>query len=364
MPENKHKNKTLGASDGAASTLAARIAAEGFRSPDLFVQRIDAIARTALVLRMSVDAYRATSFLDDRLLAHTPDGFIMPYDHLVRWVEAIAAPPRPVHFIFHAGHVGSTLISRLIEEARGVLALREPPTLRTLSQLHDALSRPEPPLASAQVEAWTATQVRLWRRGYDDTKAVVVKTTSDTARIGQTLMHLAPESKAILLNVSAENFLAMTLSAQSLKDLTSKAGERAVRLTRLLGKIPAATSNGEGAAMSWLAEHLTQDRLAHPWPTRTLKLDFDAFLGDPGLHLRAVFHHLDIEPPPALIRDAAAHPLMQRYSKSPDKAYSAAERSERLKHSKRDNVDEIRRGLAWIDRIAQTYPRAAEALAA
>lgn len=340
------------------------MARDGFRSPDLFVQRIDPASKSATVLRMSRQAYRATSFLDGRLLAHTPDGFVMPHDHLIRWVQAIDAPPLPLHFIFHAGHVGSTLLSRLIEEASGVLALREPPTLRMLALMHDVLSSPTPSGAAADFNAYSATQVRLWQRGYDDTRCVVLKATSDTARVGQTLMQLAPDAKAILLNLSAESFIAMVLSRASLNDLSSKANERAARLQRMLGEVPAAASVGEAAAMSWLAEHMTHERLAHPWPARTLRLDFDAFLADPGIHLQAVFKHLALEAPAALLENAKAHPLMQLYSKSPERPFSAAERTEQMRQSRRENAEEIRRGLDWIQRVAKVHPRVAAALAA
>lgn len=359
-----HKTNEIEKDSPSASTLAALLEREGFRSPDLFVQRIDPLAKTALILRMNRQAYRATSFLDDRLLAHTPDGFVMPHDHLVRWVQAITAPPQPIHFIFHAGHVGSTLLSRLIEEAAGVLALREPPTLRTLATVHDTLSHPNPVLSIAQLETWVAIQVRLWRRGYDDTRCVVVKATSDTARIGQTLMQVVPEAKAILLNVTAEQYVATSLSAPSLAELHGKANERAVRLSRMLGENETARSNGETAAMSWLTERLTQDRLSHPWPARTLRVDFDDFLAEPALHLKTVFYHLGLEAPAALIQDTAAHPLMLRYSKNPDRAYSIAERTQRLQQSRRDNAEEVRKGLAWLDRVARAHPRAATALAA
>ena len=361
---NNNKNNVVEKSPASASTLAARITAEGFCSPDLFVQRIDPLAKTALILRMSAEAYRATSFLDDRLLAHTPDGFVMPYDHLVRWVHAITAPPQPLHFIFHAGRVGSTLLSRLIEEAVGVLALREPPTLRTLAMLHDALTYPKPTFSGAEFDAWLGTQMRLWRRGYDDTRCVVVKATSDTARIGQNLMQAAPDANAILLNQSAESYVAMNSSASSLPDLHSKASERAERLSRMLGALETPRTTGEIAAMSWLAEHLTQERLSHPWPNRTLRLDFDDFLAEPNLHLKAVFHHLGLDAPAALVENAAAHPLMRQYSKNPDQPYSSAERAQRLQHARRDNAEEIRRGLAWLDRVARAHPRAAAALAA
>jgi len=123
-------------------------------------------------------------------------------------------------------------------------------------------------------------------------------------------------------------------------------------------------SAGEAAAMSWLTESMTQQRIADAHAARILCLDFDAFLADPGLHLRAILHHLSVQAPPKLLDAGTAHPLMQRYAKNPDKPYSAETRAERLKQSRRDNADEIRRGLAWLDRMAAAHPSAAAALAA
>src|SRR3546814_20118484 len=45
-----------------------------------------------------------------------------------------AAAPRP-DFIFHIGHVGSTLVSRLLAEVGDALPLREPMLLRALAQV-------------------------------------------------------------------------------------------------------------------------------------------------------------------------------------------------------------------------------------
>ena len=359
MYDNDSKNKKIDADPAnGASTLSDLVARNGFNSPDLFVQRIDLVAGSAAVLRMSREAYRAASFLDGRLLPLTPDGFIMPHEHLVRWTQAITEAPRPIHFIFHAGHVGSTLLSRIIEEADGVLALREPPTLRTLATTHDALSP-----ASKEFDIALATQLRLWRRGYDDTKCVVVKATSDTARIGERLMDEAPDARAILLNVGAEVHLAQTVSS-SLRDLRATGAERFKRLSRLLGVAEPVTTAGEAAAMSWLTEHVTQQRIAEACPGRTLRIDFDAFLADPALHLRTISHHLSLAAPSVVLNSAAAHALMQQYAKNPDKPYSAETRAEQLRQSRRDNADEIRRGLAWLDRMAAAHPSAAAALAA
>src|SRR5436305_14914713 len=99
-------------------------------------QALDPSAGMVRLVAMDSEAYRAASFLDDRLLQQPVDAQIVPWpeiegamsDHLrydVRW-------------IFHIGHVGSTLLSRLLGEIENVLAVREPRLLRDL-----ALSPPD-----------------------------------------------------------------------------------------------------------------------------------------------------------------------------------------------------------------------------
>lgn len=366
MRDNDSKNKEIHEdARTAAAYLSGLLHRDGFTTPDLLVQQINLTARTAIVLRMTRRAYRAASFLDSRVLPFARDGFALPHAHLLRWTEAIVDTPRPIHFIFHTGHVGSTLISRLVDEADGVLSLREPPTLRTLAHAHDMLGQEDAPLSPSEYDAWFATQLRLWRRGYDDTRCVVVKTTSDTARIGHRLMNDAPTARAILLNVPAETYLAQTLSALSVRDVHDKLPERLARLARLLGDVEEPRSTGEAIASSWLAEQLTHDRIRHPWPERILRVDFDAFLADSGVHLAAIFKHLQLEAPDTL-RDsrAAGHPLMSQYSKQPDRGFSASDRAERLTTSRCQNATEIRSGLSWLERTARAHPHAAAALAA
>src|SRR3546814_11181175 len=59
---------------------------------------------------------------------------------------------RDAQYIFHIGNVGSTLISRLLGELPGVLALREPLLLRAFAEMLGPVSPPSP---------WVDTDGRL-----------------------------------------------------------------------------------------------------------------------------------------------------------------------------------------------------------
>src|SRR5579862_3010025 len=82
---------------------------------------------TVRLLRLDAAAYRAASFLDQRLLRSAPREARIPGAQLA----AAAAGLTPcARYLFHTGHVGSTLLSRLIGAREEFFALREPALLR------------------------------------------------------------------------------------------------------------------------------------------------------------------------------------------------------------------------------------------
>src|SRR5258708_7343679 len=94
-------------------------------SPDVYPQKIDLVRETALLIEFGAEAYRSSSFLDDRILAPSTKGSVVPLARLSDVCGAVANS-RPLHFVFHTGHVGSTLVSRLLDDSGAVLSLREP----------------------------------------------------------------------------------------------------------------------------------------------------------------------------------------------------------------------------------------------
>ena len=148
------------------------------------------------------------SFLDARLLANRarPMGWRRwrPSNAVLRQIK-----PRPLHFIFHAGHVGSTLLSRLLDEVPGVLGLREPLPLRTLAR------SPRPVRAAARPSsACSLSSSRQWSRGFADTESGFVKSTSSATGLAPDLMARLPGSRAVALNLAAEPYICTLLAGE------------------------------------------------------------------------------------------------------------------------------------------------------
>lgn len=335
--------------------VAAAIAQGGLKSPDLLVQKIDLVRRAALVVRMSREGYRAASFLDDRIFTPQTEG---TWISLAQLESALASvrPALPLHFIFHAGHVGSTLLSRLLEEACGVLALREPLVLRTLAEAHDVIDLPESLLSPAEFASQLALQLKLWQRGYSDSKCVVLKATSSAGRLGPALLAAQEGARAVYLNLKAEPYLAALLAGENSPiDLRGHGPERVRRLARLLGtEAPRLhlLALGEMAALAWLTERLTEKRLGDEFGARVLSLDFDVFLKDVPAAMASAAHHLALPASSEVLAKLGTSPVLRSYSKAPEHAYSPSLRQEILAESRQHHAQEIGRGLRWLERMA------------
>ena len=99
-------------------------------------QALDSTAGRARLIAMDRDSYRAASFLDDRMLQQPVDAQLVPWPDVEMAIDDDMRSD--ARWIFHIGHVGSTLVSRLLGELPNVLAIREPRLLRDV-----ALSPPE-----------------------------------------------------------------------------------------------------------------------------------------------------------------------------------------------------------------------------
>lgn len=337
-------------------------------SPDIYCQGIDLIHQALLLVQFDAAAYRAASFLDDRILTPKVRGVWVPIPRVAAAARAVQNV-RPLHFIFHTGHVGSTLMSRLLEETGSVLALREPLPLRALSNAHDALGQADSLLSGVQFDALLDVLVTLWGRGYDGTRAVVLKATSSAGRLAGPLLTRCVDARAIYLNLRAEPFLATLLAGpNSPSDLRGHGAERMRRLMRILAIEPAtplhALSLGELAAMSWLTETATQHQTLQRFGGRVIHFDFDAVLGDVAGSMARVTAHFGLPPDERFLSGIARSPALTRYAKAPEHAYTPELRTQILNDARRTHGAEIRKGFAWLEGIAGTNALAAAVMQA
>lgn len=367
-----------------ADALLARLAA----GPEVLLHKVDLVRGAVLAVEWQEAGYRSASFLDDRILGPGVNGAWLNGGAVAQALASLSASSlapspvrRPLHFIFHAGHVGSTLLSRLLDELPGsaghtsgrggtqpsgsaVLGLREPLPLRTLAEAHDALGRPDSLLSSAQFGALLQMLVAGWQRGYAHTQAVVLKATSSTTRVGPALLAALPAARAVCLNLRPEPYLTTLLAGENAAlDLRGHGPERMRRLQARTASITTplhAMSLGEQAALAWLAEAWSQHELAQQAGARALAVDFDELLGNVEGTLVAVLQHFGLEASAA--PTLARSPVLTRYSKATEHAYSPALRQQVLAQARRDQAAELQRGLRWVETLGAADPKVAALL--
>ena len=345
--------------NAVAEDLLARLPA----SPDAYPQKLDLNSENVLLVRLDAAGYRAASFLDDRILGPATQGAWLP---LARVAESSKRLSRghPVHFIFHTGHVGSTLVSRLLDETESVLSLREPLPLRTLADAHDALGRADSLLSDAQFDRLLALFMRLWGRGYGATECVIVKATSSAGRLAAPILSCREDARAIYMNLRAEPYLATLLAGRnSPVDLRGHGPARMRRLQSRMGKLLAplhTLSLGELAAMSWLAESWTQRDAVREHAGKVIAVDFEAFLSDVARSMAAILGHFGLPGDPVYLSEVGRSPVLTRYSKAPEYGYTPNVRAEVLREARRQHRDEIHKGIAWLEAWAKADGAAAE----
>lgn len=335
--------------------------------PSFYPQNLDLARQAILVLHLDEAAFRAASFLDDRILTPQLQGRWVRFGELEHWLPS-PEPQRPLHFIFHTGHVGSTLISRLLDDVGGVLGLREPLPLRTLATAFGELGAAHALVDPIEWKRLLDIHLTCWGRGYAETRAVIVKATSSASQCCPPILHALPDARALLLNLQPEPYLATLLAGEnSYLDLRGQAQERMKRLVRIA--CPQTTplhalSLGEIAAMTWTVETLAHRAAEMRFGDRLMRVDFDAFLAAPAETLRGICAHFRLAAPDTHFTNITRSPTLTRYSKAPEHAYTPELRQQILAASRTQNAAEIRKGMAWIEAFARQFPDLGAALSA
>jgi hypothetical protein len=311
-------------------------------------QALDPTAGMVRLVAMDREAYRAASFLDDRLLQTPVDAQIVPWPQIE---EAMSGELRQdARWIFHIGHVGSTLVSRLLGELDGVLALREPRLLRDL-----ALSAPE------VRQRYIAPVPKLMSRTFANSEIACVKATSFASEIAPELV--PPGERALFMYATPRNYIASILAGEnSVQELRMLAGARAQRANARDVYVPA-QNDADHAAAAWAAEMAALEAASETMTDRQIAwADFDKMLRGLEADLARVVAFFGFTADADRIRALATGPLMRRYSKALEHEYSAGVRQELIGETSEQFAREIDGALAMLHAAAEKSPLLGRAL--
>lgn len=331
-------------------------------SPDVFVQDVVRTGKSGILVRLTEAQFRAASFLDQRVLLPETERDLAPWDRLAAASEELPAHRGP-DFIFHLGHVGSTLISRILGDHPQILALREPPWLRTLTDAAvmnvNGELWPGLPRADA-ITVLTKLSARVFRAE----QRVTIKATSFASELAPSLLAASNDARILALVASPQIHMTTLLAGENSKrEVDAMGPSRLLRLSRRAPDLAAKWQNlstGEKCAATWLSEMASIATALNAAGTAGLAIDFDRFLTNPREVLAAILAHFRAETSSSRLDELAASPHMTRYSKAQSYEYSPQLRRQLLNEAWTNHADEIRKGLNWLQRtIASSPPLAA-----
>ena len=312
---------------------------------------LDAGGELAHLLRLTEADYRDSSFLDERAAIPGRQTRTVSVEELEDGLHRVAHTLPPLQMIFHLGHCGSTLLSRALAATTAVLPLREPLTLRKLVALFLAEGRPVR-FADRLDPALTA-HARVFR----PQQRAMLKATSTCNPLLIPILQARPESRALLIYVSLETYLAGMLGKLTpASDLTGHSTIRLADWKTIPGASAVAESPGNVhdpvrlAVLAWLTGMRHLLAAVAEFPSRTRLLDFEVFLADPEARLStaAEFFGLGHEVPAIL---EAWPGVSTGYSKQPEQAYSAFNRRKTLQRGRMTRSAEILAGLNWAETL-------------
>jgi hypothetical protein len=313
-------------------------------------QAIDPGSRLIRLVRMDEAAYRAASFLDDRMMQPGIETRICSLDQAMGDVAAVARDD--ARWIFHIGHVGSTLVARLLGELDGVLSIREPRSLRDLT------------VASIEDQAeWGPGLRRLMSRTFRPEQTALIKATSFVSEIAPLMTSSA--ASALFLYATPANYIASILAGEnSVKELGALHSIRSERLrNRGIELAGFDHCNAHRAALAWACEMTSLEAAAETMADRCVFwIDFDSMLEDMARGIERCAVEFGFAALPSRIEEITAGPLMRRYSKALEYDYSPSLRTELLADAARQHGPEIEAALAGLASAAKSTPLLARAL--
>ena len=325
-----------------------------FQTPELLPWQLDIPGKRLLFALMSEPAYRDASFLDQRLnLDGRLQAMWAPLERVLADQAATARTPSSADFVFHVGHCGSTLLSRLLAEGPALLPLREPLSLRTLAEHERMLHQPGTTITHPEWQSLMELLLHLLTRVYRKDQRALIKLSSNCNNLISPLLASNPEHKAVFLYLNLRSYLASVLRPQSRGALRAFSKDRTFDLQRLMPDVRIALEDLSPArlgavnwatSMAYFARAQSEARLS----ARIQLVEFETFLRNPVDALVELFGFLGH----LVERDAATAILqsghMGRYAKDMRVGYSPELRAEDLEQSMRVHRDDIDDAQAWL----------------
>ncbi|CAN5308402.1 hypothetical protein BH24PSE2_BH24PSE2_10870 [soil metagenome] len=322
-----------------------------FDNPALYPLDLDLAHGRIRFMHLTETCYDESPFLDVRLRRPGGGEFELELARLVELYGRVRPPRRPMFWLFHIGHCGSTLLSRMLGSLGGVLVVREPPPLLELA-------RRRPPRQLKNATRWRDSFVlilSLLSRTFDRQDIALVKPNSHANSLIGHMLDWHPDTRALMLYIGLEPWLATMLRTHTRPEIQHAVDRYRMADFRLLTDVEEhlELDDARRAALIWLVQMYEMTQAAAVYPYRVRIMNFDRILED----TRAALAHLAgfLGLPTDGTRVSLALDLSTRHAKFVDEPYDVRSRQHMLDEARREFAQEIRDGLAWAQQACERH---------
>jgi hypothetical protein len=324
--------------------------------PDRFLLRFE--GNDALLVEMNRRAYRDSIFCDTRRISRAGDKIEkIPWHALADACDAAANPPRDIFYVFHMAHCGSTLLARALDIENENIVYREPEALKQLGMAAAATFFPDD--APAPWLRQLGLVVRLLARSYSDTGPIIVKGNLPTNTVIPQLLDFTPDTRAIFLYCSLENYLLAVLKSDVHRKWVTGVN------TYLSRPIDCATGTSvqqrqgfpvaKAAACIWLTQAALFHETIARYP-RSRSLGSEQLFSDPGPVLEKAFQFFGQSFDDQQLNQIVNSEIFSRHSKFPDVEFNNDVRLNERRNLKRRLSTEIEEARHWAYEQIQQRP--------
>jgi hypothetical protein len=313
------------------------------------------VSRRAALVETSAGALGDTAFLDGRTTFWKGEPRAVPFDSLL---ATPAGDGQVLRFMFHMSFCGSTLLARLVGEAAGALALKEPQCLVDLADWKKALDGQQ--LRDAAFEPLLAAGLQPIRNGAL-APPVLVKPSNWANSLLPLLAGSRPAMKPVFVTIALPAFLiAVFRGGRDRLAFTARVASHLASAFEsggaLVGEAIAASPDplGRAANLAALAHRLQEElfnraRAADGWGGAAV-IDFAQILTHPEACVEAAARGLELR---AGGRDAAEAVRLwsRRNAKLSGATFEKHGESGADRAVEREHASRFRTSIAWAQKL-------------
>lgn len=307
------------------------------------------------IVRMSRDAYRSSTFLDDRIVRISDQTYSVSITDLAKHISRYEITAQPTNYIFHTGFCGSTLLTRCIDVHGKNFSYREPKCLHQISWYFRHNKTHINQKSSGVTLRDTLHLVSaLLSRGFLPTEKVCIKPSDGCNNLAEILLNHSPDSKAILLYSELSEFVISTIQHKNRRNFLAACLLRSKKDAENMGllHLPEPETTGQTAGYVWLIHIYNFLNLLELNGTAIRSLCSHVLFHDPleTLNKAVSFFDLDINRSEV---EKIVNDVMNFDAKQTDRPYDFEKTLLKRKEAAKEFQSEIEEAYRWVDVVTQ-----------